>query len=507
MRVTGGRLHFAGVSCGDSPLTVAVRTSLANEGRDDRVTVAVNAAHLLCTDAALRGFDPAGRVDPPFRADSDRDLLAERATAPHRDGFSVDAVSSGHRPDPGLLDPVDLLAAPPGFEAFETTFPAAFTRLAPDRLPRLIALLTAGPAGVLGRPPPTLEPGTPADLAVLDPAAGWVCDPDELAVPVARTPAGGEDAAGPRHPHAARRADRVRERAIPNRRGVRGPVVGRRRGRDDDARPVPAAQRSPMPALPLRLVSGAACVAGCVSLAGCGSEAYERDMARNTVPYFELRQELDANLGPLWSKRGVTFRPPRGFTEVAPPAPLSAEDEEAGLDPPVDRRQPTFLNFGLPGLLGAWTGPAGKVGEPAGERWLYAFDTAGLEDDPVTEGLDPEEMLPELLDRFARGFDAVPPPLDALRAETYPTPARRFVDPVRFEVLDRPLSGLIGDVPHRLELYAYRTGSRETVLVLLLPEAAFGDASLDGARKLMLQTLTVNAPPRRDPAAAGGTGF
>ncbi len=35
-------------------------------------------------------------------------------------------------------------------------------------LERLVALLTSGAAGVMGWPAPTLEPGAPADLTVLD---------------------------------------------------------------------------------------------------------------------------------------------------------------------------------------------------------------------------------------------------------------------------------------------------------------------------------------------------
>ena len=195
-RETRGRLHFAAASCGSTPGAVAAEAAaLRRSGRHD-LTVAVSAAHLLCTAEALRGFDPAGRVDPPFRDEGDRRALVGAATRPADAGPVVAALTSGHRPDPGLLDPVDLLAAPPGYEGFETALAAALTAAGADRLPRVIELLTTGPAGVLGVPAPSLEPGSPADAAVLDPSAKWRCEPGELAVPVARTPLAGTPLTG-----------------------------------------------------------------------------------------------------------------------------------------------------------------------------------------------------------------------------------------------------------------------------------------------------------------------
>ena len=108
-----------------------------------------------------------------------------------RGSGTISCLTAGHRPDPGLLDPVDLLAAPPGFEAFETTLPAALTACGADALPRLVKLLTVGPAGVLGLDAPTLEPGARADVTLFDPVEKWTCEPGEVAVPVARTPLAG----------------------------------------------------------------------------------------------------------------------------------------------------------------------------------------------------------------------------------------------------------------------------------------------------------------------------
>ena len=191
LRPPGGRLHFTAVTEGATLAAVSGRFTRGPQV----LTAAVPAAHLMCEDRALRGFDPAGRVDPPFRGDHRRTLREAVAGAAD---FSRGAtcLTAGHRPDPALLDPVDLLAAPPGFEAFETTLPCVLTACGADVLPRLTRLLTAGPTRVLGLAPPSLSPGSPADLAVFDPEQRWAVDPATLAVPVARTPLAGKTLSG-----------------------------------------------------------------------------------------------------------------------------------------------------------------------------------------------------------------------------------------------------------------------------------------------------------------------
>ena len=193
-----GRLHFTALSAAGS---VAALREEWGRAKGDRawVSAAVSAAHLLCTAEALRGFDPAGRVDPPFRDAADREALVELVAGASGTGPNV-CVSAGHRPDPGLLDPVDLLAAPPGYEAFETAFSATFSALSNrTNLAQIVGLLTRGPAfardvhltdGAFG--PASLGVGRRADAVLFDPSAEWTCDPAALAVPVARTPLAGK---------------------------------------------------------------------------------------------------------------------------------------------------------------------------------------------------------------------------------------------------------------------------------------------------------------------------
>ena len=192
---TGGRLHFTALS--DAAAAEAVRRFRDGwDGDRPPITAAVAVSHLLCTAEALRGFDPAGRVDPPFRTEADAAVLRDAVRGAGRWADVVAAVTSGHRPDPGLLDPVDLLAAPPGYEAFETALAALRTAWGEAEPAELVAALTVGPARLLGQEPPTLAAGRPADVTVFDPDREWTCDAATLAVPVARTPLAGRTLRG-----------------------------------------------------------------------------------------------------------------------------------------------------------------------------------------------------------------------------------------------------------------------------------------------------------------------
>jgi len=87
---------------------------------------------------------------------------------------------------------------------------------------------------------------------------------------------------------------------------------------------------------------------------GCGSDLYEQRLM-DTAQYFRYESRLNKSLKNTWGKGGISLRPPRQMTELAPPA----EDPNAE-EPPTDPRQPPFIELqelgltGLPGLEGSW---------------------------------------------------------------------------------------------------------------------------------------------------------
>ncbi len=160
-RMTGARVHIAHVSC-ERALRVA--EWLRSDGAP--ITVEVTPQHLTLTDEALRGFDPVFKVAPPLRTAADvaylRDALRRGA---------VNSIGTDHAPHTAAEKERDLLEAPFGIANLEVTFALLYTELVAAgelSLSQLLHLLQAGPSEVMGWRAPTLTPGAPADLTVVD---------------------------------------------------------------------------------------------------------------------------------------------------------------------------------------------------------------------------------------------------------------------------------------------------------------------------------------------------
>lgn len=161
---TGGRYHVA-------HLSTARSLDLVRWGRSKglNVTCEVTPHHLLMTDeeVAKTGFSTHCKMKPPLRSESDRAAMIEGLV----DG-TIDCIASDHAPHHPDEKDVEFNAAPFGILGLETTLPLCLDRLVRPgvlSLPRLIELLSTGPARVLGLPGGTLKPGSPADVTLFHP--------------------------------------------------------------------------------------------------------------------------------------------------------------------------------------------------------------------------------------------------------------------------------------------------------------------------------------------------
>ena len=179
-RLTGGWLHLAHVSTAS-----AVRLLARAKDEGIRVTAEATPHHLLLTDDWLAGshatppYDARCRVNPPLRAEEDRDAL-QRALA---EGV-VDCVATDHAPHALVDKECELSAAAPGISGLETAF-GLLMRLVHQgalSLPTLIARLTCDPARAfrLEAGIGTLRAGAAADLVLLDPDQAWTVRSAEL---------------------------------------------------------------------------------------------------------------------------------------------------------------------------------------------------------------------------------------------------------------------------------------------------------------------------------------
>lgn len=161
---TGGRYHVA-------HLSTARSLDLVRRARAQglRVTCEVAPHHLILTDeeVAKSGFSTNMKMKPPLRSERDRAALVNGLA----DG-SVDCIASDHAPHHQDEKDVQFNLAPFGILGLETTLSLCLDRLVRPgivSLPRLVELLSTGPARVLGVPGGTLKPGSPSDVTVFHP--------------------------------------------------------------------------------------------------------------------------------------------------------------------------------------------------------------------------------------------------------------------------------------------------------------------------------------------------
>jgi dihydroorotase len=165
--LTGGRVHVAHMSARQS-----LRAVRAGKAAGVKVTCEVTPHHFTLTDDALAergGYDTNLKMNPPLREAADRDALIEGL----RDG-SIDVIATDHAPHHADEKALEFDRAPFGIVGLETAVSLCFDRLVHPgivSLPRLVELLSAGPARVLGVPGGTLAEGGPADITILAPDA------------------------------------------------------------------------------------------------------------------------------------------------------------------------------------------------------------------------------------------------------------------------------------------------------------------------------------------------
>jgi dihydroorotase len=160
-----GRIHVQHVSARET-VEVIERARAAGT----RVTCEATPHHLLLTDEAVRSLDTNTKMNPPLRAEPDREALIDAL----RSG-TIDCVATDHAPHAREEKEQPFELAPMGITGLETAFASLHTGLVLPgvvQLGLLVARMTAGgePFGVAT---PSLTPGLPANVCLADLDAEW----------------------------------------------------------------------------------------------------------------------------------------------------------------------------------------------------------------------------------------------------------------------------------------------------------------------------------------------
>ncbi len=169
-KLTGGRIHLQHVST--SAGVEAIRQAKAD---GVRVSAEATPHHLLLTDEEVEGYRTEVKVNPPLR--SQKDVDAVRAGL--QDG-TLDIIATDHAPHHYDEKEAAFDDAPFGIVGLETCLGLILTHIVSEGvidLPTMVQRMSCTPATAYSLPGGTLEPGSPADVTVIDPEMEWTVDP------------------------------------------------------------------------------------------------------------------------------------------------------------------------------------------------------------------------------------------------------------------------------------------------------------------------------------------
>jgi dihydroorotase len=171
----GCRIHIAHVSTKEAIEMIRYTKQINNSFHGFRLSCEVMPHNFCLTeeDAHKMGDESFGRVNPPLRAEADRQALIQAI----KDG-TIDAIATDHAPHTTQ----DKAKGSPGFSGLETAFAASFTELVQPGIierKRLSFLMSANPARLVGlNDRGQLKPGFLGDLVVVKHDVLWRADPE-----------------------------------------------------------------------------------------------------------------------------------------------------------------------------------------------------------------------------------------------------------------------------------------------------------------------------------------
>jgi dihydroorotase len=135
------------------------------------VTCEVTPHHFVMTEEAVGEYDTHAKMNPPLRAEEDREAMIEGLL----DG-TIDCIATDHAPHAAHEKEQEFERAPNGITGLETSLGLSLSVLHRRHgmaVAQVLALLSARPAAVLGLPAGSLAVGASADILLFAPDTEW----------------------------------------------------------------------------------------------------------------------------------------------------------------------------------------------------------------------------------------------------------------------------------------------------------------------------------------------
>ena len=246
----------------------------------------------------------------------------------------------------------------------------------------------------------------------------------------------------------------------------------------------------------------------CVSATGCGSRTYEARL-QETVKYFSYLDKLKVNLQDEWRGPGVQIRVPKQF-ELLPPPPKPAADKTNGRpapgeEPVHDSRQPDYLKFHIPGLIGAWKA-AVDVDDRDAKVPAYFYIASNypmwIEEGGAKRAVHlHEDFAAQLAGALGK---ELPDPNEWSEEDFPPRGKKGYVSRKAYTSIvftpDRPIQGVTTD----FAVYLYKVKDIQIVILTVIPRDVSRRENLKERVALCLETLKASGQKPSPPNEPGG---
>ncbi|MDD5618658.1 MAG: dihydroorotase [Candidatus Omnitrophica bacterium] len=173
-RFTKSKLHFAHISAARS-------LELIRRAKKDGVNITAETCphYIALNDEAVKTFNTNTKINPPLRAEADRQAIIQAI----KDGI-IDLIFTDHAPHNKAEKELEYNLAPFGTIGLETALAVVITELVENKIIdwlRLAELMSLNPAKRLGlKDKGFIKEGIEANLVIVDPGKEWIVKEEDI---------------------------------------------------------------------------------------------------------------------------------------------------------------------------------------------------------------------------------------------------------------------------------------------------------------------------------------